>query len=122
MIRLLWIIPLLALVGPMYGGGKKSFDDPTPRKDEILKRFVAEFVPLTPGAGRYPARFVMGTDSGPKTEQPAHAVTLKEPFAIAKYEVTQELYRVVAGKNPSKWQGPRNSVEMTTWREAVDFC
>jgi formylglycine-generating enzyme required for sulfatase activity len=26
------------------------------------------------------------------------------------------------GKNPAKWQGPRNSVEMVSWAEAVDFC
>ena len=125
MTRLLWTLPLLAVaaVGVAQEGGKKSFPDPAPRTDAILKRFMAEFVPLTPGEGRYPARFVMGTESdGPKTEQPAHAVTLKHPFAIAKYEVTQELYQVVAGKNPSRWQGPRNSVELLSWPEAVAFC
>jgi formylglycine-generating enzyme required for sulfatase activity len=26
------------------------------------------------------------------------------------------------GKNPSRWKGPRNSVEMLTWDEAVEFC
>jgi formylglycine-generating enzyme required for sulfatase activity len=26
------------------------------------------------------------------------------------------------GGNPSRWQGPRNSVEMLTWDEANDFC
>src|SRR5204862_3227322 len=40
----------------------------------------------------------------------------------AKYEVTQELYEVVMGKNPSRWKGPRNSVEMASWNEANDFC
>jgi formylglycine-generating enzyme required for sulfatase activity len=41
---------------------------------------------------------------------------------MAKYEVTQELYQGVMGKNPSKWPGPRNSAEMMSWDEANDFC
>ena len=41
---------------------------------------------------------------------------------MAKYEVTQELYEAVMGKNPSRWKGPRNSVEMVSWDEANDFC
>src|SRR5262245_25095631 len=26
------------------------------------------------------------------------------------------------GKNPAKWKGPRNSVEMVSWDEANEFC
>ena len=36
--------------------------------------------------------------------------------------MTQELYEAVMGKNPSRWKGPRNSVEMVSWDEANDFC
>ena len=36
--------------------------------------------------------------------------------------MTQELYEAVNGKNPSRWKGPRNSVEMVSWTEAVEFC
>src|SRR5262245_48331201 len=64
----------------------------------------------------------MGTKDGPAEEQPTRTVKFKAPFAIAKYEVTQELYKAVMGKNPAKWQGPRNSVEMVSWPEAVEFC
>jgi formylglycine-generating enzyme required for sulfatase activity len=49
-------------------------------------------------------------------------VTLQRPFAIARYEVTQELYEVMSGRNPSRWKGPRNSVEMVNWNEAQKFC
>ena len=55
-------------------------------------------------------------------EKPAIAVTFREPFSMAKYEVTQELYEAIMGKNPSKWKGPRNSVEMVSWNEANEFC
>ncbi len=97
---------------------------PPPRpKDEALKLFVDELVPITPGKGKFPAAFRMGSDGeSPATEKPAREVKLRAPFAIAKYEVTQELYQAVMGKNPSKWTGPRNSVEMVSWDEAVEFC
>jgi formylglycine-generating enzyme required for sulfatase activity len=103
-------------------GGKKDFPDPTPRKQQILKRFAAEFVSLTPGTGQFPAAFSMGSKDGPAEERPAHMVMLRHSFAIARYEVTQELYHVVMGGNPSKWKGPRNAVEMVTWHEANEFC
>jgi formylglycine-generating enzyme required for sulfatase activity len=92
------------------------------KADAILKRFAGEFISITPGKGKYPASFVMGSVRGPKEERPAHKVTLRRPFALAKYEVTQELYQVIAGNNPSRWKGPRNSVEMVSWDEAGAFC
>jgi formylglycine-generating enzyme required for sulfatase activity len=93
------------------------------KTDAILKRFADEFIPITPGQGKFPASFVMGSDKdGPVSEQPAHKVTLKKPFALAKYEVTQELYQAVTGQNPSRWKGPRNSVEKVSFNEAVAFC
>jgi formylglycine-generating enzyme required for sulfatase activity len=51
-----------------------------------------------------------------------HEVTLKEDFSMAKYEVPQNLYEAVMGENPSKWKGKRNSVEMMTYDEALQFC
>ncbi|MBW3543032.1 MAG: formylglycine-generating enzyme family protein [Planctomycetes bacterium] len=92
---------------------------------KILERFASEFVEITPGQGRFPKSFDMGSKAGPSSERPAHEVTFERPFAIAKYEVTQELYQAVMGKNPSVWQGPgreRNSCEMMTWQEANAFC
>ena len=94
-----------------------------PRGEQILKRFAAEFVPLTPGEGKFPASFTMGSPKDkPAAEQPAHKVTFNYEFAIGKYEVTQELYELIAGRNPSKWRGSRNSVEMVDWNEANAFC
>lgn len=95
--------------------------DPLPRKDEILKRFVDEFVELKPGTDPHPKSFRMGSDAAPD-QKPARDVTFAKPFSIAKNEVTQELYWVVMGGNPSKWKGPRNAVELTSWHDAVEFC
>jgi formylglycine-generating enzyme required for sulfatase activity len=103
--------------------GLQPGDDAAARKDKILRRFAEEFVPLTPGKDKFPASFVMGTEGeGPDAEKPAVKVTFRAPFAVARYEVTQELYEAVAGRNPSRWKGPRNSVEMVSWEEANTFC
>src|SRR3954469_12017931 len=72
--------------------------EPTAEEAAVLKKFRDEFVPITV------------RDSGLK------------PFAIAKYEVTQELWEAVMAANPSKWKGPRNSVEMVSLAECEKFC
>jgi formylglycine-generating enzyme required for sulfatase activity len=99
-------------------------DEPEAQREKILKRFVEELVPIRPGKDPFPASFKMGSaeDDAPRAEKPQVTVKFREPFAMAKYEVTQELYEAVTGKNPSKWKGPRNSVEMVSWDEANDFC
>jgi formylglycine-generating enzyme required for sulfatase activity len=94
----------------------------TPELDALLKRFVDEFVSITPGEDPFPATFRRGSDDGPDEERPAHEVKLARPFAIARYEMPQNLYEAVMGKNPSRWKGPRNSVEMVTHQDAVAFC
>jgi formylglycine-generating enzyme required for sulfatase activity len=86
----------------------------------LLKTFRSEFMEITPGQGQFPEVFVMGRDGGPAA--PAHEVRLQGKFFIAKYEVPQNLYEAVMGKNPSRWKGPRNSVEMVSFDEAEEFC
>ena len=87
----------------------------------LFKTFVDEFVPITPGSDGFPASFEMGSTAMPE-EQPVHRVTIAEKFAIARYEVPQNLYEAVMGENPSRWKGPRNSAEMTSWNDANEFC
>ena len=85
---------------------------------KLLKTFYEEFVLIQPGQGNF------GT-----TYKATHPTTKKEieikfskPFYVAKYEVTQNLWREVMGSNPSRWKGERNSVEMMDFDEAVEFC
>lgn len=87
----------------------------------LLQTFVDEFVPITPGRGEFPQKFRMGSD-GSDAERPVHEVTLAGDFSMAKYEVPQNLYEAVMGANPSRWKGPRNSAEMMSWGEALEFC
>jgi len=89
---------------------------------KLLKTFRNEFVEITPGLGKFPAELQMGRDDADAAEQPRHPVKLKTPFAIARYEVPQNLWLSVMGGNPSRWKGPRNSVEMLSYDDAVQFC
>ena len=108
---MLWMLAAIALTA-----------EPAAAEAELLKTFRDEFVLITPGEEPFPASFSMGAGDGPAPERPAHEVKIARPFFMARYEVPQNLWEVVMGKNPSKWKGPRNSVEMLSFDEAVDFC
>jgi hypothetical protein len=43
-------------------------------------------------------------------------------FYMGVYEVTQDLYETVMGKNPSYFKGGSNPVEKVNWHEAIKFC
>jgi formylglycine-generating enzyme len=64
--------------------------------------------------------FMMGDAEGDDTA-PVHKVRVAA-FCMDKFEVTQELYTKLMGKNPSRHQGERNPVERVRWREAIAFC
>ena len=68
----------------------------------ILQRCVKEMVLIQPGQGEFPASDLA-------------------PFRISQFEVTQELYEIIARSNPSRWKGPRNSAEMFSVGEAEEF-
>jgi formylglycine-generating enzyme required for sulfatase activity len=72
-----------------------------------------------------PGTFTMGSptsEAGRQTMETQHEVTLTQGFYLGKYEVTQEQYRKVMGKNPSKLKGNKLPVEMVSWNDAVAFC
>ncbi len=75
---------------------------------DMLRRFVEECVSVTPGDGQFPDLQIRGAPAA--------------PFRIARYETTQELYQAITGTNPSRWKGPRNSVETVNWLDATAFC
>ena len=96
--------------------------DPSEDQRRLLKVFRDEFVAVTPGKEGFPASFSMGSATGEAPERPVHRVTLAHSFHIARYEIPQNLWQAVMGKNPSAWKGPRNSVEKLSFDEAVEFC
>jgi len=97
--------------------------EPAPEQLALLKTFRNEFVPITPGTETFSATYTRGrAEGGANAERPTHQVTLTKPFEIAKYEVPQNLWEAVMGSNPSKWTGPRNSVEWLSFEDAQRFC
>ena len=88
----------------------------------LLKRFRDEFVAIKPGEDGFPESFVRGNDAGAASERPATTVSIDYDFSINAYEIPQNLWTAVMGSNPSRWKGPRNSVEMLSFTEAQQFC
>lgn len=93
---------------------------PTAQQTSLLKTFRQEFVPITPGKGTFPATFEMGGPS--RNASPRRKITFAYDFSVAKYEVPQNLWQAVMGRNPSRWKGARNSVELLSFEEARSFC
>jgi formylglycine-generating enzyme required for sulfatase activity len=90
---------------------------------KLLEVFRQEFIQITPGKGDFPDSFEMGrAEGGGDNERPVRRVKFKHSFAVARYEVPQNLWEAVMGNNPSRWKGPRNSVEMLSFKEAEEFC
>jgi formylglycine-generating enzyme required for sulfatase activity len=124
------LVAIVLFVGGAVAGRSEDQDVKTaakPTTTELIKRFHDEFVEIVPGGKSadgsiaFPKSFQMGSDRT-DNEKPSHEVTFQHRFAIAKYEVPQNLYEAVMGTNPSKWKGPRNSAEMFSWKDAREFC
>lgn len=68
-----------------------------------------------------PGSFDMGSTKGDADEKPVHKVTIKKPFYIGKYEVTQEQWQAIMGANPSNFKDPKKPVENVSWNACQDF-
>ena len=83
--------------------------------------------------------FEMGsTDSDKEAyddEKPQHRVRITRPFYLGVYEVSQEEYETVMGRNPSWFSAQgrgkdrmagqdtrRHPVECVSWNDAIAFC
>ncbi|QDT93257.1 formylglycine-generating enzyme family protein [Gimesia algae] len=113
------------LMGLVRLSAEEKLDSPpldSSGKTELLKLFVKELVSITPGKGKFPQTFQMGSTTGEPSERPVHKVIMSDDFWMSRYEVPQNLYQAVMGNNPSRWGGPRNSAEMFDWQTANEFC
>ena len=64
--------------------------------------------------------FTMGGNSYPRDGEPKHRVTVSS-FSIGETEVTQELWEIVMGSNPSKLKGTKLPVNNVKWSECQEF-
>ncbi|MDB5347807.1 MAG: hypothetical protein JWP89_6184 [Schlesneria sp.] len=97
--------------------------------EPIINSIGMKFVPIPSG------KFTMGipdvgNGGGAPPECPPHDVSIPRNFLLGKYEVTQEQFLRVAGRNPSHHTPERTNsvstasfpVESVSWVEANQFC
>jgi uncharacterized protein (TIGR02996 family) len=91
----------------------------------VVNALGMEFVRIPAGT------FLMGSSDTEAyrydDEGPLHELTLRKPFFLSVYPVTQQCYREVMGTNPSHFDagrggGPPHPVDSVTWENAAEFC
>jgi len=88
--------------------------------DNLIRNSLGmEFVLIPEG------EFDMGSPSREKRrklwESPVHRVSIKKPFYLGRYPVTQEQWNKVMGNSPSYFRGEKHPVETVSWEEAQAF-
>ncbi len=71
-----------------------------------------------------PGRFMMGspqTEAEREEDEAQHEVSLTEGYWLGETVVTQALWEVVMGENPSRFKGPKRPVESINWHDSVKF-
>ncbi len=69
--------------------------------------------------------FIMGSpenESGRRSDEDQHPVTLTQAFYLSETEVTQAQWMALKNKNPSFFEGDNYPVDTVNWIEAVEFC
>jgi len=115
-----YIIAAFLLTGTLalLQGCKRKAPNDTPKKpndapSETKAESGIEMVRLAAGS------FTMGDEN--EVDANPHQVFVSS-FYIDKYLVTQEEYKRVMGKNPSRWKAGKNPVEQVRWSDAVRYC
>ena len=96
----------------------KSLKREVEEKEDLGKDVKLEMVLVPAG------KFKMGSPESEKGRSKAetlHEVTLTNPFYMGKYEVTQEQWEAVMGKNPSIRKGAKLPVTNVSWEDCQDF-
>jgi formylglycine-generating enzyme required for sulfatase activity len=96
----------------------KSLQKEVEEKADLGKGIKLDLVLIPAG------KFKMGSpesEKGLSKAETLHEVTLTKPFYTGKYEVTQEQWEAVMGKNPSIKKGAKLPVTNVSWGGCQDF-
>jgi formylglycine-generating enzyme required for sulfatase activity len=72
-------------------------------------------------AGSFPMGCGESDDACLHDEKPRHLVTIKQPFYLGRFEVTQGQWAAVMGTRPSTFKGDDLPVENVSWNDAQEF-
>ena len=123
--------PKPAVTKPKPAAKPKAKPKPTPRRNSThhssstvslsaeLNKLINDMVYVSGGTFTMGGTSEQGRDAYPD-EKPTHNVTLSS-YYICKYEVTQALWRVVMGSNPSNFKGDNLPVESVSWNDCQTF-
>lgn len=65
--------------------------------------------------------FEMGSAASREKDEAPHSAYVSA-FYMDQYEVTQEHFEKVLGRNPSRWKEPKNPVEQIRWKDAAEYA
>ncbi len=113
-------IDILELAGLLFHALEYSDNDLESNQKLLLKRLFLSSSFIEAGT------FEQGAQSGEAHtydwERPRHRVKLTRSFYMFSYPVTQFLYTLVNGQNPSLFDGLSRPVEHVSWYEALYFA
>ena len=98
---------------------KKFVDSTTYVIDEFVNGVNFKMIKVEGGTFQMGATSEQSRDAH-DNERPVHSVTLSD-YYIGETEVTQELWKAVMGKNPSKFKGDQKPVECVSWHDCQNF-
>ena len=96
----------------------KSLQKEVEEKADLGKDVKLEMVLIPAGT------FMMGSPESEEDrddDETQHEVTLTKPFYMGKYEVTQEQWFEIMGKNPSDYKGKKVPVTCVSWNDCQEF-
>ena len=91
----------------------------TSKQKQVLQQLVENMVKVEGGTFMMGATAEQGRDVA-RDQTPIHRVTLNG-YYIGKYEVTQEQWKSVMGRNPSRFKGANKPVEKVSWNDSQEF-
>ena len=98
----------------------KSMQKEVEEKEDLGKGIKLEMVFIPAG------KFMMGSpasETGRRSNETQHEVTITKPYYMGKYEVTQEQWEAVMGSNPTRSfnKGANFPVGFVSWEDCQEF-
>ena len=117
-----WRLPLRLEQAEFLGKELLEFVDELKQQTKIsrLKQYINEVMLDIPVG-----KFWMGSEPNrtiADDELPRHQVHLSQSIEMNRLVVSQALYQMVTGENPSFFLDPQNPVEAISWFDAIRFC